>query len=339
MALTKIQDLINPLVMADIISGKITKKLVVTPFAKIDDTLAGVAGDTIKVPRYAYIGDAEDVAEGESVETTKLSVSAVEVTVKKAMKAVELSDEAVLSGYGNPVGEANNQIALAIASKIDDDAISALMTAQKISFFASKISYHGIVDAMDIFNEETNCEKVMFVHPNQLTQLRHDEDFISKDKYSGNVVMSGEVGMVSNCRIVPSRRVRTNSEDLYIVTRTAPSDWQTNYTAYYTAQTNSGTVTYTAVSSAASAPAWEADKYYKKQAAGSMYMNPIVQLETEDDTQDSTPALTVYVKRDTNVETERQTLKRATDISADKFYTVALTNQSKAVLAGFAKNE
>lgn len=339
MAMTKIQDLINPTVMADMISGKIGKKLVVTPFAKIDDTLVGVPGDTIKVPQYAYIGDAEDVAEGESAQTAKLGVSAVEVTVKKAMKAVELSDEAVISGYGNPVGETNNQLALAIASKIDDDSITALMGAQKICFLNSIISYHGIVDAMDVFNEETNCEKVMFVHPNQLTQLRHDENFISKDKYSGNVVMSGEVGMVSNCRIIPSRRVRTNSEDLYVVTKSAPSDWSTKYTSYYTAQTSGGKVTYTAVASATPAPAWEADKYYKKQTAGSMYMNPIVQLETAEDTEDITPALTIYVKRDTNVETERQTLKRVTDISADKFYAVALTNQSKTVLAGFAKNE
>lgn len=42
--------------------------------------------------------------------------------LKKAMKAVELTDEVVLSGYG-PVGEANNQIAKAIALKVDNDAM------------------------------------------------------------------------------------------------------------------------------------------------------------------------------------------------------------------------
>ena len=127
---TKISDLIDPEVMADIISAKIPKKLVVAPFAKIDTTLQGVPGDTITVPQYNYIGDAVDVAEGVEAETVKLTASTTTIKVKKAMKAVELTDEAVLSGYGNPVGETNNQIALSIASKVDNDAMDALQTAQ-----------------------------------------------------------------------------------------------------------------------------------------------------------------------------------------------------------------
>ncbi len=41
---TTIQDLVNPQVMADMISAKITSKIVVTPFAKVDTTLQGVPG-------------------------------------------------------------------------------------------------------------------------------------------------------------------------------------------------------------------------------------------------------------------------------------------------------
>lgn len=50
---TKLADLINPQVMADMISAKIPKKIVVAPFAKIDTTLTGQPGDTITVPQYA----------------------------------------------------------------------------------------------------------------------------------------------------------------------------------------------------------------------------------------------------------------------------------------------
>lgn len=67
------------------------------------------------------------------------------------------------------------------------------------------------------------------------------------------------------------------------------------------------------------------------------YVCPIVKIESETETEDETPALTIYLKRDTNVEMERQTLRRVTDISVDKFYTVVLSNAGKVVLAKFDK--
>ena len=63
MGVTVLDDLINPEVMGDMISAKIEKAIVVTPFAQIDNTLEGRPGDTITVPQYDYIGDAVDVAE------------------------------------------------------------------------------------------------------------------------------------------------------------------------------------------------------------------------------------------------------------------------------------
>ena len=275
---TKLENLINPEVMSDMISAKIEKKIVVTPFAKVDDTLQGRPGDTITIPKFAYIGDAGEVAEGEEVTPEMLTASTTTAKVKKVMKAATLTDEAVLSGYGNPVGEVNNQLAMAIASKIDEDAMTALQGATLSYSGTDIISYDGVVDAIDVFEEETNTEKVMFVHPKQVTQLRHDTNFISADKYPGAVVMTGEIGMIANCRIVPSKRVPVKS---------------------------------------------------------SKYVCPIVKLNQENETEDESPALTIYLKRDTNVEKERQTLRRVTDISADKMYTVALSNASKVVLAKF----
>lgn len=280
---TKISDVINPQVMADMISAKIEKKIVVAPFAAIDTSLVGVPGNTITVPKYGYIGNADDIAEGASCETVKLSASTETVAVKKAMKAVEITDEAVLSGYGNPVGEANNQLAKAIASKVDADAMAALLGATLThDATAKQISYEVIVDAIDKFDEETNTQKVMFVNPKQVTQLRKDQNFISADKYPGNVVMTGEIGTIANCRIVPSKKVALDSGS-----------------AYYTC--------------------------------------PIVKLNFDAETEDEASAITVYLKKDTTVEAERDTLARKSDISADKHYAVALTDESKVVLAKIKK--
>lgn len=217
---TKLTDLINPEVMADMISAKIPNKIVVTPFAAIDNTLEGQPGNTITVPRYAYIGDAEDVAEGVAAGTAKLQTGTTKATVKKAVKAVELTDEALLSGYGDPETEVVNQIAKAIASKLDADAMAAITGSDvqlKFDGSGKVISYAQIVDAIDVFGEEMNTEKVIFVNPAQVSTLRKDPDFISADKYGQgtNVMLTGEIGRIANCRVVPSKKVEKAAAGTY----------------------------------------------------------------------------------------------------------------------------
>lgn len=329
---TKLADLINPQVMADMISAKIPKKIVVAPFAKVDTSLVGNPGDTITVPQYAYIGDAVDVAEGISAETVKLETGTTQVTVKKAMKAVELTDEAVLSGYGNPVGETNNQLAKAIASKTDNDSMDALYNAQLFYDSSSTvIGYEPIVDAIDVFDEEVNTGKVMFVNPKQVTKLRKDSNFISADKYGQgtNVIMKGEIGMICNTRIVPSKKVK-------------------EFATWYTPCESGASGALKIVASGATAgqvnladvvpslPNAKVDGNVTKSTTA-VYFNPIVKLQEDNETEDDAPAITIYLKRDTNVETDRVSLARKTDISVDKHYVAALSNTSKVVLAKIKK--
>lgn len=280
MAMTKMAQMIDPEVMAPMISANIEKAIVATPFAKIDTTLVGQAGDTITVPKYQYIGDAADLAEGENADKTQLTTAKASFKVKKAVKQVELSDEAVLSGYGNPVGETNAQLAKSIASKVDDDVMAALKGAQ-VGYTGADtgISYDEIVNAIDVLNEEENVEKVMFVHPKQVSQLRKDTNFISNDKYPNNVIMKGEIGMIANCRIVASKKAVNDAKTLFL--------------------------------------------------------NPIVELKPESQTGEESAAVTIFLKRDTNVETQRELNNYTTLIGADKHYVVALTDESKVVVAKF----
>lgn len=329
---TMLADLINPQVMADVISAKIPKKIVVAPFAKVDTKLEGQPGDTITVPQYAYIGDAVDVAEGVAAETVKLSASTTQVKIKKAMKAVELTDEAVLSGYGNPVGESNNQIAKAMAAKVDNDCMDALYNAQLFYDSSSAaIGYEPIVDAIDVFDEELNTEKVMFVNPKQVTKLRKDSNFISADKYGVgmNVIMTGEIGRIANTRIVPSKKVKDFSEWYSPCESTTSGALKIVASGASTNQVNLADVT-------PSLPNAKVDDYVKKSTAG-VYFNPIVKIQNDAETEDDAPALTIHLKRDTNVETDRVSLARKTDISADKHYAAALSNTAKVVIAKIKK--
>ena len=291
--MTKIEDLIVPEVMADMISAKVEAKVIISKIAKVDTTLQGQPGNEVTVPQYKYIGDAEDVAEGVAMGTAKLETGSTKFTIKKAGKGVSITDEAILSGYGDPVGEANKQLALAIANKIDNDVVEvinkeyALGTAEDgvqliYDGSSAKISYAGVVDAEDLFDEETSSDKILYVHPKQMTQLRKDADFISADKYDGNVMTSGEVGKIGTCRVVRSKKVKLNSE-------------------------------------------------------GTAYLNPIVKLTNDAETEEDAPAVTIYLKRDTQVERERKADAGLTNIFTNKHYGVALTNTTKVVLAKFKK--
>ena len=285
MTMTKLSSMINPEVMSQMISAKVEKRISVVPFAKVDTTLEGRAGNTITIPVFGYIGDGHDVAEGESIGASELTTTDKQFTVKKIGKGVDLTDEAILSGYGDPVGEANKQLAMAISQKIDQDAIDALYGASlKFDGVANKISYAGIVDAIDKFEEEYNTEKVMFINPKQLSQLRKDTDFTSADKYvNGNyIAVNGEVGKIANCRVVVSKRVKEDD-------------------------THAG------------------------------YVNPIVKINFDAETEESTSALTIFLKKGVAVETDRDIDKQVNMIRASEHYICALTDESKVVLATFKK--
>ena len=129
MATTMLNDIINPQVMGDMIEAKIPNMLKFTPFAKVDTSLVGVPGDTKTVPSWNFVGAAEDVAEGAEIETKKLTASSATFTVKKAMQSVGITQESINSGLGDPVGQAESQLAKSIAVKMDVDVLDVLNTA------------------------------------------------------------------------------------------------------------------------------------------------------------------------------------------------------------------
>ena len=209
MAVTKMANMINPEVMGDMINAKIDALLKLTPYAKLDTTLQGVPGDTKTVPSWNYIGDAEDVAEGAEVGLTTMTASTATFTIKKAMKAVGITQEAVNSGLGNPIGQAESQLAKAIAGKVDNDVLDAVYTGQtRTTGPLAAIGYTGIVDAVTKFeDEEDGIEKVMFINPAQEATILKDADFLSADKFTSGVAVNGSIGKVAGCWIKKSHKV------------------------------------------------------------------------------------------------------------------------------------
>ena len=144
-----------PEVIADLIDTKLIDNIVFAPLAMIDNTLAAGAGDTVKLPYYGYIGMASDVSEGYDIPLAKLTQTTVSVSVEKYGKAIQITDEAVLSGYGDPIGEGTRQLVTAIADKVDAKLLAALAANS-----ASAQNYTGAStgDSVEVGEIELNDE-------------------------------------------------------------------------------------------------------------------------------------------------------------------------------------
>lgn len=212
--LTKVTTLVNgdvfdPQVVSDMINAKVAAKAAMAGYIKVDNTLQGVAGSTVTVPRWGYIGAAEDLEEGQPIDTTKMAFTTAQYGIKKIGKGVMLTDEAQLSGYGNPMGTATNQIAMSISEKLDNDRVAVLYESKNVyDASTAVIKYAAVVDAVDMFAEEEDSRKVMLIHSKQKTQLRKDADFLSADKYQAGVMVNGAIGRIAGCDVVVSNKVK-----------------------------------------------------------------------------------------------------------------------------------
>ena len=203
---TKLANLIDPQVLADYLDVKLMDAIKFAPLCAVRNDLVGKPGDTLTLPKYAFIGLAEDVAEGEDVKMAKLTADKVDVKVKKAGKGVEVTDEAVLSAYGDTVNEIGRQLLMSIAGKVDNDCAAAFRQAT-MEVTATKFDKYVISDMMAKFGEDLEEEMTAVINPAHLAILRKDPDFVQVNQ--GDVIMNGEVGRLFGCRIVISNKVQT----------------------------------------------------------------------------------------------------------------------------------
>lgn len=217
---TLLTNLIDPEVLADYIDKKLVDAIRFSPLARTDDTLVGRPGDTITLPSYNYIGDAESVNEGADIPIAKLTTSKTTVKVAKIGKAVEISDEAIISGYGNVVDEATNQILTSINSGVENALLANMAAnASKTASIASATdAADAIADALTAFGEDIDGNKVLVIPPEFYAKLRKADAWIPNTEIGAEMVVRGVVGMVHGCQVITSNRLRaTGSLVGYIV--------------------------------------------------------------------------------------------------------------------------
>ena len=208
MTQTKIAQMVNPEVMADMVSAKLPKMIKFKPLAYVERELVGQPGNTVTVPKWEYSGDAKIIEEGAAIEPDQLTTKKSTMTIKKAGKGIELTDEAVLSGYGDPIGQATHQIALAIANKVDNDLVEE---AKKATQYVDDAPVTG--DALDkalaVFADEEDARYVALINPEDAIALRKDtvKEWVRGSEIGANIVVSGTFGETHGVQIVRSKKV------------------------------------------------------------------------------------------------------------------------------------
>lgn len=208
MTQTKIAQLVNPEVLADMVSAKLPKMIKFTPLAYVERELVGQPGNTVTVAKWAYSGDAKDITEGEAIVPDQLTTDKSTMTIKKAGKGVEVTDEALLSGYGDPLGQAAHQISLAIANKVDNDLV---VEAKKATQYVDDAPTTGAAldKALAVFEDEEDARYVALVNPKDAIDLRADtvKEWVRGSEIGANIVISGTFGETHGVQIVRSKKV------------------------------------------------------------------------------------------------------------------------------------
>lgn len=222
---TMLANLIDPRVLADYIDKKLIENVVFAPLATVDTTLVGNAGDIILYPSYSYIGMASDLTEGSAISTTRLYAASVSAQIKEAGKGVEITDTAILSAYGDPVGEIASQLLKSMADKIDADFLTVLngiAAGMTYSTAASTcaINVQHLSDALEKFGEDIDGKKTLLVSPRTYTKIRNTKDWAPASEFAAGALVRGAVGQIFGMDIIVSNRLRQtaiNGEKAFIV--------------------------------------------------------------------------------------------------------------------------
>ena len=276
---TKTAQVINPEVMADMVSSKLPEMIKFAPLAYVEKELVGVPGDTLTVPKWTYSGDATDIEEGEAIPVDQIGTKKQTMTIKQTGKAVEITDKAALTAHGDIYTEAANQITLAIANKVDNDIITAAKTATQ-NITEAPISVANIDKALAIFNDEDDAKYVALVNPKDAIKLRADagQNWLRGSEIGADIIISGTFGEVAGVQIVRAKKVEEGKG--YLV-KISPTNTDTDDNAKY-------------------------------------------------------GAFVINLKRDIEVEKDRDILKKTTVGSGDEYYGVYLYDDTKVVKFGGA---
>lgn len=207
---TMLSDLLDPQVVADYIDKKLINNIRFAPLANIRTDLVGRPGDEVTLPAYSYVGASEAVAEGADIPISKLTQTTTKVKVSKIGRAIQFTDEALLSAYNNDIAEeAAKQVVVSINDKVEIDLLTQMSMYSTLTstIGASANPANGIADALVKFGEDIDGQKVLLCNPEFYGRLIKSDGWIPNTEMGADIIIKGTVGSVFGTQVVLTNRL------------------------------------------------------------------------------------------------------------------------------------
>lgn len=214
---THFADMLDPQVLAPMVGAQLAQLNVFSSIAPVDTTLESQPGDTITIPKYQYTGSAREYGEGEQIDFDSLTYTTQQVKVKKIIAAYSISNEAGFTAYGDPRTEQARQMAMALATYVDNDILNVAKTAP-IQVSGATPDSVDIIDSLeDRFANATDAvegatypqQGVLYVSYKDGASLRKQagDNWTRASELGDNILINGAFGELLGWEIVRTAKL------------------------------------------------------------------------------------------------------------------------------------
>ena len=214
---THFADMLDPQVLAPMIGAQLQKLNVFSSIAPVDTTLEGRPGDTITIPKYKFTGSAREYGEGEQIGFDSLVYTTQQAKIKKIVSAYSISDEAAFLPYGDPRTEQARQMAMALATYVDDDILNTAKTAP-LNVTGNTPDQVDLIDNLeDTFANATNAvegatypqQGVLYVSYKDAASLRKTagDNWTRASDLGDNILVNGAFGELLGWEIIRTAKL------------------------------------------------------------------------------------------------------------------------------------
>lgn len=223
MANTINTNVIVPEVYGSLVRERIAGKCKVAQFLNNIGDLRGKVGETLTMPKWAYVGDAKDWNIATPMDVTQMKQTYTTATIKAiqapAVKIADFDDEVELGGA---INEAATQQAIAVARKYDTDAIACALESPLKYQLATKntITQAEMIAALGLYGDDRDSADfdAIVIHSLFAPSFYLMDMFVSTEKTmtkAGNgITVNGMIGYFLDIPVVLSDRLydKTNKE-------------------------------------------------------------------------------------------------------------------------------